>query len=99
MGTASFAEFFRENVQFDWLKSRNRQLPDSQGLSAKSFGWDYINRGPPVCGGVSRCGLAVRRSACKQKDLGSIRLGSLFSSKMVVYGHCLVTLPTQLMKQ
>ena len=46
----------------------------------------------------SRCGLAVRRKAGEQKDLGSIRLGSLFSSKIVVYGHCLVTLPTQLVK-
>ena len=46
---------------------------------------------------VSRCGLAVRRLAGKQKDLGSIRFGSPFSSlqKIVVYGHCLVTLPTQ----
>ena len=47
---------------------------------------------------VSRCGLVVRRLAGKQKDLGSIRFGSPFSSKLVVYGHCLVTLPTQLMK-
>ena len=47
---------------------------------------------------VSRCGLAVRRWAGKQKDLGSIRFGSPFSSRVVVYGHCLVTLPTQLMK-
>ena len=49
---------------------------------------------------VSRCGLAVRRLASKQKDLGSIRFGSPFSSlqKIVVYGHCLVTLPTQLME-
>ncbi|WP_293650734.1 hypothetical protein, partial [Thiolapillus sp.] len=49
---------------------------------------------------VSRCGLAVRRLAGKQKDLGSIRFGSPFSSlqKIVVYGHCLVTLPTQLME-
>ena len=31
-------------------------------------------------------------------SLGSIRFGSRFSSKMVVYGHCLVTLPAQLMK-
>ena len=47
---------------------------------------------------VSR--LAVRRWAGKQKDLGSIRFASpfFFSSKIVVYGHCLVTLPTQLMK-
>ena len=37
---------------------------------------------------VSRCGLAVRRLAGKQKDLGSIRFGSPFS----------VTLSTQLMK-
>ena len=29
---------------------------------------------------VSRCGLAVRRQAGKQKDLGSIRFGSPFSS-------------------
>ena len=28
---------------------------------------------------VSRCGLAVRRLAGKQKDLGSIRFGSPFS--------------------
>ena len=47
---------------------------------------------------VSRCGLAVRRLAGKQKDLGSIRLGYPFSSKIVVDGHCLVTLPTQLIK-
>ena len=48
--------------------------------------------------GVSRCDLAVSRLAGKQKDFGSIRFGSPFSSKIVVYGHCLVTLPTQLMK-
>ena len=47
---------------------------------------------------VSRCGLAVRREAGKQKDLGSIRFRSPFSSKIVVCGHCLLTLPTQLMK-
>ena len=29
---------------------------------------------------VSRCGLVVRRLAGKQKDLGSIRFGSPFSS-------------------
>ncbi len=54
----------------------------------------------PFHGPVSRCGLAVRRLAGKQKDLGSIRFGSPFSSlqKIVVYGHCLVTLPTQLME-
>ena len=33
---------------------------------------------------VSRCGLAVRRLAGKQKDLGSIHFGSPFSSKNVV---------------
>ena len=37
--------------------------------------------------------------AGKQKDLGSIRFGSRFSPKIVVYAHCLVTLPTQLMKR
>ena len=47
---------------------------------------------------VRRCGLAVRRKAGQRKDLDSIRFGSSFSSKIVVYGHCLVTLPTQLMK-
>ena len=35
----------------------------------------------------SRCGLTVRRQAGKQKDLGSIRIGSPFSSKIVVYGQ------------
>ena len=34
--------------------------------------------------GLSRCGLVVRRLAGKQKDLGSIRFGSPFSSKIVV---------------
>ena len=36
--------------------------------------------------------------AGKQKDLGSIRFGSAFLSKIMVYGQCLETLPTQLMK-
>ena len=42
---------------------------------------------------VSRFGLAVRRYAGKRKDLGSIplRLSFLFK-KVVVCGHCLVTL-------
>ena len=43
-------------------------------------------------------GEPVWPSGSKQKDLGSILFGSPFSSKIVVYGHCLVTLPTQLMK-
>ena len=34
---------------------------------------------------VSRCGLVVRRLAGKQKDLGSIRFGSPFSSKIVFF--------------
>ena len=34
----------------------------------------------PSAVSVSRCGLAVRRLAGKQKDLGSIRFGSPFSS-------------------
>ena len=48
-----------------------------------------------VCGPVWPSGKAL---AGKQKDLGSIRIGSPFSSKFVVYGYYLVTLPTQLMK-
>ena len=42
---------------------------------------------------VSRFGLAVRRQAGKQKDLGStpLRLSFLFK-EVVVCGHCLVTL-------
>ena len=42
---------------------------------------------------VNRFGLAVRREAGKRKDLGSIpfRLSFLFK-KVVVCGHCLVTL-------
>ena len=47
---------------------------------------------------LSRCGVAVRCQAGKQKDLGSIRFGSPFSWKIVVYGHWLMTLPTHLMK-
>ena len=47
-----------------------------------------------VAGIVSRLGLVVRRSAGKRKDVGSIpRFGSPFSAKIVIYGHCLVTLP------
>ena len=41
---------------------------------------------------VSRFGLAVRSQAGKQKDLGSNPLQLSFSSKVVVCGHCLVTL-------
>ena len=42
---------------------------------------------------VGRFGLAVRRKAGKQNDLGSnlLRLSFLFK-KVVVCGHCLVTL-------
>ena len=40
---------------------------------------------------MSQCGLAVRHKAGKQKNLGSILFGSPFSTKIVVYGHCLVT--------
>ena len=36
----------------------------------------------------------VRRSVGKRKDAGSTPLfGSSISSKVVIYGHCLVTLP------
>ena len=42
---------------------------------------------------VSRFGLAVRRKAGKRKDLGSIPLRfSFLFKKVVVCGHCLVTL-------
>ena len=48
---------------------------------------------------VSRFGLAVRRQAGKQRDLGSnlLRLSFLFR-KVVVCGHCLVTLFLTIMK-
>ena len=64
---------------------------------------DYINPIPTSttlaqASIVGRSGLAVRRYASKQKDIGSIRFGCHFSSNIVVYGHCLVTLPSQLMK-
>ena len=46
-----------------------------------------------------RCGLAVRRLAGKQKDLGSIRFGSPVSSlQKLWFMDSLLTLPTQLMK-
>ena len=49
---------------------------------------------------VGRLGLVVKRSACTRKDAGSTpRFDSPFSSKIVIYGHCLVTLTAQLMKQ
>ena len=54
----------------------------------------YTTRAYPVV--VSRFGLAVRSLAGKRKDLGSIplRLSFLLSlpKKVVVCGHCLVTL-------
>ena len=41
---------------------------------------------------VSQLGLVARRSAGKREDAGSTpRFGSPFSSKIVIYGHCLVT--------
>ena len=43
---------------------------------------------------VSRFDLVVRRSAGKRMDLGlTVGFSSPFSSQIVVYGHCLVTLP------
>ena len=43
---------------------------------------------------VIRLGLVVRRSVGKRKDQGStLRFGSPTSSNIVVYRHCLVTLP------
>ena len=61
--------------------------------------WSVLYNHRPRAGNtVSRFGLEVKRWAGKQKDLGSIRFGSPFSSKIVVYGHSLVTLLTQLMK-
>ena len=54
----------------------------------------YNSADPPATLSVSRLGLVVRRSAGKRKGAGSTpRFGSPFSSKMVIYGHCLVTLP------
>ena len=40
----------------------------------------------------------VRSQTKLETDKLPVRFGSPVSSKMVVYGHCLVTLPTQLMK-
>ena len=53
----------------------------------------YKKRSTTTVGSVSRFGLAVRREAGKRKDLGSIplRLSVLFK-KVVVCGHCPVTL-------
>ena len=51
--------------------------------SIKVLRWDYE---------LSRFGLAVRRLAGKQRDLGSNPLWSPYTSKIVVCGHSLVTL-------
>ena len=49
---------------------------------------------------MSRFGLAVRRYACKRKDLGSIPLRlSLLFKKVVVCGHCLVTLSIKIFQE
>ena len=53
----------------------------------------YKTRARATSQTVSRCGLAVRRQAGKRKDLGSIQLRlSFLFRKVVVCGHCLVTL-------
>ena len=65
--------------------------PGSHGLSVLMGSGSHGAR-------LSRRGLAVRLRGSMQKDVGSIRVGSPFSSNIVVYGHCLVTLPTQLME-
>ena len=56
--------------------------------------WSHHNRGHnTTCVLVSRCGPAVRRQAGQQKDLGLIPLQlSFLFQKVVVCGHCLVTL-------
>ena len=54
------------------LKVHSRSYRGSQNT--------YLLRLIRSCRFVSRCGLAVRRLAGKQKDLGSIRFGSPFSS-------------------
>ena len=51
----------------------------------------FINQNSIIAPIVSRLSLVVRRSAGKRKDAGStLRFGSPFSSKIVIYGHCLV---------
>ena len=74
---------------------------DGTEHSVHSLWWDwgegsvyFISRKCPVLKTwlVSRLVLVVRRSTSKRKDPGStLRFGSPFSSKSMVYGHCLVT--------
>ena len=55
----------------DWLRNDQHRVTDKRGSKGSK-------EAPAM--NVSRCGLAVRRLAGKQKDLGSIRFGSPFSS-------------------
>ena len=61
--------------------------------------WDIIHWKSALKSNVSRFGLAVRRYAGKQKGLGSnlLRFSFLFK-KVVVCGHCLVSLSLTIMK-
>ena len=57
----------------------------------REFGLPYLGKATAAC--VSRFGLAVRHLAGKQ-DTGLIpHFGLPFSSKVVIYGHWLMTLP------
>ena len=77
---------------------RELQLGHCRGLH-RSAGWSSLlfkrERTRKTKKHVSRrLGLSVRRSAGKRKDAGStLRVGSPFCSKIVIYGRCLVTLP------
>ena len=60
--------------------------------------WNMHRKGEKTCEriqDVDRFGTAVRHSAGKRTTLVRFpaRSGSPFSSKAVVYGHCIVTLP------
>ena len=63
------------------------------GLIGRDGAGDYVDIIIIIICLVSRFGLAVRRQAGKRKDLGSIpRRFSFLFKKVVVCGHCLVTL-------
>ena len=74
----SYNGIWKDTIKLEKKMTRNTQVDKRQlHLALKKI---YIHGLNVFLRLVSRCGLAVRRSAGKQKDLGSIRFGSPFSS-------------------
>ena len=80
-----------------WLDSRIFRMPAQSlvggGGGGGSFSWLHS-----VCFETMAVFKSMRGAHISGPWFDPLWLSFLFSSKIVVYGHCLVTLPTQLMK-